>query len=45
MLAVFAYKEYPGIANPKGWPKTPELGVIDCRIEGLKKSDLEMKIR
>ena len=45
VLAVFAYKEYPGIANPKGWPKTPELGVIDCRIEGLKKSDLEMKIR
>ena len=43
VLAVFAYKEYPGIANPKGWPDTPELGVIDCRIEGLKKSDLEME--
>jgi hypothetical protein len=45
VLAVFAYKEYPGIANPKGWPDTPDLGVIDCRIDGLKKSELEVEDR
>ena len=43
VLAVRAGKEYPGIANPNGWPDTPELGVIDCYLEGMKASDLEIE--
>ena len=43
ILAVRAGKEYPGIANPNGWPDTPELGVIDCYLEGMKASDLEIE--
>jgi hypothetical protein len=29
--------------DPKGWPNAPEIGVIDCRIEGLRKSDLQIE--
>ena len=41
VLAVFAYKEYPKTIGPTDsrWKTVPELGVIDCYIEGLKESD------
>ena len=42
VLCVLVFKEYPGIANPKGWPDTPELGAFDCYFQGLMHSELEM---
>ena len=40
VLCVLVFKEYPGIANPKGWPDTPELGAFDCYFQGLMHSEL-----
>lgn len=43
-LAVFANKEYPATNNPTSWPDTPDIGLIDCYIEGMKASDLELDL-
>jgi len=47
VLCVMAFKEFSGILNPTGWPPEdgPAIGVIDCRIDGVKKSNLKRRER